>query len=100
MRYLLVTIIVGALAGCTTSAGILPAGPNAYALTVRTSPILGGAMAAQPEALRQATAYCQTQGREMMLTGSQVVNERQAALPPEYGITFRCLLPTDPEFHR
>jgi len=36
----------------------------------------------------------------MMLTGSQVVNERQAALPPEYGITFRCLLRTDPEFRR
>jgi len=59
MRYFLVTIIiVGALGACTTSAGIIPAGPNAYALTVRTSPILGGAMAAQPEALRQATTYC------------------------------------------
>jgi hypothetical protein len=67
---------------------------------MRTSPILGGAMAAQPDALREASAYCRSQGREMMLVNSQVVDERQAALPPQYGITFRCLLPTDPEFRR
>jgi hypothetical protein len=100
MRIFPIAVIGIMLAACTTSTGVIPAGPNTYALTVRVSPIAGGSMAAQPKALASAQAYCQTQGREMMLTSSEVVNERQAATPPEYGITFRCLLPTDPEFHR
>jgi hypothetical protein len=100
MRYALLTAALFVVVACTTSTGVMPAGPNSYALTVRVSPIAGGSMAAQPKALAAAQAYCQTQGREMMLTSSEVVNERQAATPPEYGITFRCLLSTDPEFHR
>jgi hypothetical protein len=57
-------------------------------------------MAAQPVALTRASDYCQRQGREMMLVNSQIIAERQAVTPPQYSITFRCLLPTDPEFKR
>ena len=73
MRIFPIAVIGIMLAACTTSTGVIPAGPNTYALTVRVSPIAGGSMAAQPKALASAQAYCQTQGREMMLTSSEVV---------------------------
>jgi hypothetical protein len=99
-RFSIAIIITVLLVGCTTSTGVIPAGPNSYVLTVRMSPIMGGAMAAQPVALERASDYCQGQGRDMMLVNSQVIAEREAVTPPQYSITFRCLLPTDPEFKR
>ena len=89
------------LAGCQISSGVLPAGPNTYTLTERASPILGGSMTAQRTALEKANAYCKSQGREMMPLG---LNELRGLNNPEaqtgYTATFRCLLPTDPEFRR
>ena len=58
MRIFPIAVIGIMLAACTTSTGVIPAGPNTYALTVRVSPIAGGSMAAQPKALAAAQAYC------------------------------------------
>jgi hypothetical protein len=58
MRIFPIAVIGIMLAACTTSTGVIPAGPNTYALTVRVSPIAGGSMAAQPKALATAQAYC------------------------------------------
>jgi len=39
MRIFPIAVIGIMVAACTTSTGVIPAGPNTYALTVRVSPI-------------------------------------------------------------
>ena len=52
----------GALSGCATSTGILPAG-DTYTLTERFARIRGGGTEAQRAALTEANAFCVQQGR-------------------------------------
>jgi hypothetical protein len=102
MRYSLFAFAsVVALAGCAVSSGILPAGPNTYTLTERVAPIAGGGMEAQRVALEKANSFCKSQGREMMpLDLKDAGNLNNPYGPTGYSATFRCLLPTDPEFKR
>ena len=60
---LVIAVVSAVLAGCAASTGILPAGPNTYAVTAKFAPIRGGSLAAQPEALAEAQSYCQNQAR-------------------------------------
>jgi len=94
-------LLGAALVSCQVSSGVLSAGPNTYTLTERASPILGGSMTAQRTALEKANAYCKSQDREMMPLNLQ---ELRGLTHPDaqtgYTATFRCLLPTDPEFRR
>lgn len=89
-----------ALAGCTTSTGPVPAGPNTYVLTTRASAILGGADHAQADALQQADVFCRAQGRQMLPAQAQQDRGIMTASMTGFTVTFRCLLPTDPEFKR
>ena len=88
------------LVGCMASTGILPAGPNTYSLKQSVAPIAGGGMEAQRRALEEANAYCRSQGREMMPVESRGADPRGIYGEVSFNITFRCLLPTDPEFRR
>ena len=100
MRYLIAFSGI-VLAGCAVSSGILPAGPNTYTVTERVAPIAGGGMEAQRRALAEANAYCKSQGREMLpLDLRDAGNRNNPYGPTGYSATFRCLLPTDPEFSR
>ena len=101
MRRLLIAIGAAfAMAGCQTSSGILPAGPNTYTLKEHVAPIAGGGMEAQRKALEGANAFCKSQGREMMPLDLRGTDPRGIYGETSYSATFRCLLPTDPEFKR
>jgi hypothetical protein len=101
-RNTLVPILIAgaAVAGCVTSSGILPAGPNTYTLKEHVAPIAGGGMQAQRVALEKANAFCKSQGREMMPLDLKGSDPRGIYGETSYSATFRCLLPTDPEFRR
>jgi hypothetical protein len=104
MRYprsALILMAAVSLVGCQISSGILPAGPNTYTVTERVAPIAGGGMEAQRRTLSEANAHCKSQGREMMpLDLKDAGNLNNPYGPTGYSVTFRCLLPTDPEFRR
>jgi hypothetical protein len=68
VRCLPMTIIGVVLASCSASTGILPAGPDTYAVTTKFAPIRGGSLSAQPAALAEAQAFCQSKGRVFIAT--------------------------------
>ncbi len=88
------------LSSCSTSTGVLPAGPDTYTLTERAAPILGGSDTAEKNALAKANKFCADQGRQFVPG-----NMGQAASLSDanktntgYVVTFKCLLPNDPAF--
>ena len=100
MRYSPIAIIPFVLAACSASSGILPAGPNAYIVTERFSPIRGGSVEAQKQALLEANAFCAGQGRQFLPTDLQTPASRNPYGPTGYSVTFQCLLPGDPMLAR
>ena len=53
---LLICALAVVFASCTSSTGILPAGPNTYTVTEGAGRIIGGSMTAQKNALAEAIA--------------------------------------------
>ena len=94
-------LIAPLMTGCTSTTGILPAGPNTYTVTEHVSVIRGGVDEAQRQALAEASAYCRGQGREMLpIDLRRELPTGGRDVPTDYTATFRCLLRSDPEFHR
>lgn len=86
------------LAGCATSTGVLPAGPDTYTLSEHVAPVRGGRDEAQRVALTKANDFCAQKGRQFVPT---MMNQEGNLANPNgpatgYSVTFRCLLPTDP----
>jgi hypothetical protein len=91
-------LVVGVvLAGCASSTGILPAGPDTFTITERFAPLRGGGDEAQREALTKANAFCAEKGQQFIPNlMNQSGNQTSPYGPNGYTVTFRCLLPTDP----
>jgi hypothetical protein len=85
------------LAGCASSTGVLPAGPDTYTLSEKFAPIRGGGDEAERVALTKANDYCIQQGRQFVPSNmGQAGNTSSPYGPNGYTVTFRCLLPNDP----
>ena len=88
---------IALLAGCLPGTGILPAGPNTYTITEKNlGGVFGDIEPAKRAALTEANEYCAQQGRQFVpsiMEGSP----GGPARPPNYTVTFKCLLPGDPE---
>jgi hypothetical protein len=97
MRLLPIGIIAAALSGCAMSSGILPAGPDTYTVTERFAPIRGGATTAQQTALTEANSFCAEQGRQFTPLDMKELTSANPYGNTSYAVTFRCLLPGDPE---
>ena len=97
MRKFGVVALFAGLAGCASSTGILPAGPDTYTISERYAPIRGGSDEAQRDALTKANEYCSQQGRQFvpsnMAPSAGITNPNTAT---GYSVTFKCLLPNDP----
>lgn len=96
IRLFPIALLGAVLTACAGSTGVLPAGPDTYAVTAKFAPIRGGSIAAQPEALAEAQSYCQSQARVFL-----AVQMGETAPRAEFGSTgyqnvFKCLLPGDP----
>jgi hypothetical protein len=83
--------VCAALGGCTSSSGILPAGPDTYTISERFDPIWGGGNQAQRDVLTKANDFCTQQGRQFA-----PINMGRSGDASGYGVTFKCLLPNDP----
>ena len=79
---------ISKLAGCASSTGILPAGPDTYTITTRK--IVGIGDGAQKAALQEASEFCENKGR--VFVPSTMAKPGDVS----YDVTFRCLLPNDP----
>jgi hypothetical protein len=88
------------LPACAMSTGILPAGPNTYTLTERYAPIRGGSTTAEQTAMTEANAFCEQHGRQFVPVDMQTPASRNPWGTTGYAVTFRCLLPGDPELER
>jgi hypothetical protein len=90
-------IVLLTIAGCASSTGILPAGPDTYTLSEKFAPIRGGGDEAERSALTKASEYCTQQNRVFvpnnMAQSGALANPYG---PTGYTVTFRCLLPNDP----
>ena len=94
MRSFLTAMASGAvLSGCASNGDIIPAGPDTYTLTERFAIDHGGAIEAKKDALIKVNEFCETKGRKFVpnTMGQAVIGHT------EYTVTFRCLLPNDPE---
>lgn len=92
-----VFLVAMLLAGCASSTGILPAGPDTYTLSEKFAPVRGGGDEAQRVALTKANEFCTEKGRTfvpaMMGQSGAMANPYG---PTGYTVTFKCLLPNDP----
>jgi hypothetical protein len=100
MRPFSIALIGAVLAACAGSTGVLPAGPDTYAVTAKFAPIRGGSLAAQPEALAEAQGYCQNQARIFLPVQMGETAPRAEFGSTGYQIVFKCLLPDDPALRR
>ncbi len=92
------------IAGCATSTGILPAGPDTYTISEHYAPVRGGAESAERAALIESNQFCEQRGRKFlpinMGQAPGVPIETNLYGPTGYAVVFRCLLPDDPELQR
>jgi hypothetical protein len=91
MRALLFSLALG---GCASSTGVLPFGKDTYTLSTSVHLTRGGAGAAKTTALQEASAYCTSNGTEMVPVSAEpsVMGEYT-----NYDIVFRCLSSDDPD---
>ena len=83
------------LAGCSTSSGILPAGPNTFTITEHVSPLSGGIDEAERSAVGEANRYCAQQNRVFVpVIMGAVPSTMDVTVMNGYAVTFRCLLPS------
>jgi hypothetical protein len=89
--------LCGAVAGCATSTGILPAGPDTYTISEKFAPVRGGGDEAERDALTKANQFCSQQGRQFVpINMGQSGNLNNINGPTGYTVTFKCLSPNDP----
>lgn len=90
------------LSGCNTDTGVLPMGPDTYTMSVHKAPILGGADAAESQALKEANQYCLSQNRrfEPTQTEEKSVPFEARNGPTVFSLTFQCLSADDPSLQR
>ena len=82
------------VAGCAASTGIVPIGPDTYALSEMRAPVRGGGPEAYRVVLAEATAFCQRQGRVFTLLDLRPDgNPFSAYFPVAFDATFQCLVP-------
>ncbi len=93
----LVVLLALAVAGCGTTSGIIPIGPDVYTLSEMRAPALGGGGEAQRVALAEATGFCQQQGRAFEPLDMRPDGDpRTPYYPTAFDVTFHCAPPGAP----
>jgi len=90
-------LLCAALAGCGAGSGIIPVGPDTFALSEMRSPALGGGPEAQRIVLAEANAFCRQRGRVFVpLMMRPDGDPFTPYYPTAYDATFRCVPANDP----
>ena len=92
MRQALVAILVCMfLMGCALSTGIVPVGPDTYALSEMRAPVRGGGAEAQRVVLATANDFCHRQGLKLFLLDLRPDGDPHTVYwPTAFDATFQC----------
>ena len=91
-RVVLAALLV--LSACGATSGIIPVGPDTYALTEMRSQALGGGARAHEVVLAEAAGFCQQQGRAVALLNLEPGGDpRGYYWPTAFSATFQCVSP-------
>jgi hypothetical protein len=89
-------------AGCASSTGVLPVGPDTYSISAGASSARGGQAGARGAALKEAGEYCAKSGKQILvqdISGSSTLNN-PLYISDNSNVIFRCLSASDPELKR
>ena len=87
MRFIIATMAVLSLCGCTTS-GIAQTGPDTYTVTNTAITSFGGVASAKGGAYKAAEAKCAEQGKKFII----IENKTQATIASgSADVTFKCM---------
>ena len=83
------------LSGCAAGSGIVPVGPDTYAVSEMRAPALGGGREARGAVLAEAAAFCGRQGRSpLTLTLAPSGDPFTPYYPTAFDHVFRCVPPS------
>jgi hypothetical protein len=91
MRLIPLFCLALSLAGCATTTGIVPVGPDTYLVSEMRVPAVGGGPEAQRAVLAEATAFCAARGRVFApITMRPDGDPTTPYYPTAYDATFQC----------
>jgi len=83
------------MTGCAASTGVVPIGPDTYALSEMRAPVRGGGPEAWRVLLAEAAEFCQRQGRVFSLLDLRPNSDPYSRYyPVAFSAMFQCLVPT------
>jgi len=92
-----IVLVLSVMAGCTFSTGIVPIGPDSYALSEMRAPARGGGAEARRILLTESNAFCRQQNRVFVpITLRPDGDPFTPYYPTAFDATFRCLDAADP----
>ena len=95
--YFIGLAVVLSTSGCGSTGGVMPMGPDTFAVTASKHNMSGGAPDAESNALSSAYAHCASLGKEMLVKNVSKSFERPFY---NHSITFQCLSKNDPALVR
>lgn len=103
MKTLLIFSAIAACAlipSCTTSSGVVPIGQNTYMISRTHKTTRGSGALVKGEALQEANAFCEKQGKVMRLIKTNEMNMKPFKSDASADVYFMALDPSDPELRK
>jgi len=90
----LMALVALCVTGCGSTTGIVPVGPNTYALSEMRAPVLGGGEEARRIVMAKAIEFCQEQGLVFVPLDLRPDGDpRTPYYPTAFDATFQCVAP-------
>jgi hypothetical protein len=90
----LAAVMAALIVGCTTSSGVVAAGPDTYKIS-RTEWGLRSSGFVKAAAIKEANAYCKERGKAIMVIKT-VESDSEDGSKPAAEVYFKCLATNDP----
>ena len=88
------------LGGCATNSGVFPVGPDTWTISTGADNFRGGLAGATRSAHQQASQYCASLGKEILVLRANDSKNYIGKPVATYDLTFRCLSSNDAELQR
>lgn len=95
MKLLSVAVIAACLAGCVSNPGVVPDGPDAYRIMAVGKTGFSSSGGMQADNYRQATEYCQQQGKVVETLDTDSKQAHPMGGYPEASLRFKCVTRTE-----
>ncbi len=92
MRLAAMFVLLAPIAGCALSSGIVPVGPDTYAISEMRSPARGGGEAAERAVLAETDAFCRRQNKIALTLAMRPDGDPYTPYyPTAFDATFKCV---------